>query len=79
MPFAEKPDPRIAEVNRLIAPLGDLPRVTYLDIGDRLLDPDGRIDRAIQPDLLHLSTRGYAIWADAMEPTLDLLLGKPGA
>ena len=79
LPFAETPDPRIAEVNRLIAPLGDLPRVTYLDIGDRLLDPDGRIDRDTQPDLLHLSSRGYAIWADAMEPTLDLLLGKPDA
>lgn len=78
LPFAEKPDPRIAEVNRLIAPLGDLPRVTYLEIGARLLGPDGRLDREIEPDLLHLSTRGYTIWADAMEPTLDRLLGKLG-
>jgi lysophospholipase L1-like esterase len=79
LPVSETPDPRIAAVNRLIAPLGNQARVTYLDFGDRLLGPDGRIDHAIQPDCLHLSVRGYVIWADAIGPILDSLTGAvPG-
>ena len=26
------------------------------------------------PDFLHLSPKGYRIWADAMEPTLQAML-----
>ena len=76
-PSWDKPDPRIAEINRRIAPLGDLPHVTYLDFGDRLIGPDGRLSRDLQPDLLHLSERGYRIWADAIEPELRARLGAP--
>ena len=31
----------------------------------------------IMPDYLHLSTKGYRIWADAMEPTLWSMLDEP--
>ena len=75
--ISNRPDPRIAEINRLIAPLGNRARVTFLDIGDRLLDDDGRVNRDIQPDLLHLATDAYQTWADAIEPTIRLLLGPP--
>jgi lysophospholipase L1-like esterase len=30
------------------------------------------------PDFLHLSAKGYAIWADAIEPTLKAMLGEGG-
>ena len=77
MPISALPDPRIAEINRLIAPLDRLPRVLLLDFGDRLIGPNGRLDRALQPDFLHFSDLGYQRWAEAIEPTLRLLLGSP--
>jgi N-acetylglucosamine-6-sulfatase len=73
--FTDMPDPRVPEVNRLIAPIGDRPRVAFIDVGDRLLGSNGRINRSYQPDLLHLSRPAYEILADAIEPTIRLLLG----
>ena len=68
---------RIKAINARIAPLDDGKTVKFLDIGDRFLEPDGTLSREIMPDLLHLSTKGYHIWADAMEPTLwGILEGK---
>ena len=35
------------------------------------------ISKEIMPDYLHLSPKGYRIWADAIEPTLwKLMEGK---
>ena len=31
----------------------------------------------VMPDYLHLSTKGYRIWAEAMEPTLWSMLDEP--
>jgi lysophospholipase L1-like esterase len=78
--FTDLADPRVPEVNRLIATLGGRPRVAFVDVGDRVLGPGGRIDRSYQPDLLHLSREGYSILAEAIEPTIRLLLGpsEPG-
>ncbi len=61
-------------VNHLIAPLGQRPGVTYLDLGDRFLRPDGVLPTAVMPDALHLSPAAYQTWAGAMEPTLATLL-----
>ena len=41
-----------------------------LDIGKAFLNPDGTISQDIMPDYLHLTAKGYRIWADAIEPTL---------
>jgi beta-glucosidase len=64
----------IARINQLIEPLADGKNVFVLDIGDRFLSADGTISRAIMPDLVHLSPRGYQTWAEAMEPTLTGLM-----
>ncbi len=72
-PRGEKPNPgreKLAAVNAKIANLADGSNVWFLDIGKSFLNEDGTISRQIMPDFLHLSTRGYRIWADAMEPTL---------
>ncbi|QEH34018.1 GDSL-like Lipase/Acylhydrolase [Aquisphaera giovannonii] len=80
-PRSAKPtDPvrgKIEEINSKISKLDDGHSVTYLDIGKSFLEPDGTLTREVMPDLLHLSARGYRIWADAMEPTLWRLLDKP--
>jgi lysophospholipase L1-like esterase len=70
-------DPQRAEValiNTVIAKLDDGKMVRYLDIGPKFLEADGTLSRDIMPDLLHPSERGYRIWADAMNPTLDEMM-----
>lgn len=71
-------DPRrakIAGINKTIAGLDDGKTVRYLDIGPKFLAEDGSLPKEIMPDLLHLSLKGYQIWADAMEPLLTELMG----
>lgn len=50
--------------------------VAFLDIGPKLMNADGTISRDVMPDLLHLSPKGYTIWAESIEPTLAKLLGE---
>lgn len=81
-PRNEKPAPirdKIAAVNERISKLDDGGKsVKYLDIGNQFLNADnGTISSEIMPDFLHLSRKGYRIWADAMEPTLWSLLDEP--
>ena len=76
-PRGEKPNPgreKLIAVNEKIARLDDGKMVTYLDIGKKFLNDDGTISKEIMPDFLHLSPKGYQIWADAIEPTLAKML-----
>jgi len=78
-PRGEKPNPtrdKLAEVNEQIASLNDGKMITYLDIGKQFLNDDGTLSKEIMPDFLHLTPKGYQIWADAMEPTLWKLLDE---
>jgi beta-glucosidase len=65
----------ISRINTRAAKLTDKPYVTYLDIGDKFLAPDGTLREEIMPDRLHLSAKGYQIWADAIDATVRELLG----
>jgi lysophospholipase L1-like esterase len=67
---------RIRAINTELAKLNGKDGVTYLDIGPKLLDLDGKFLAGVAPDNLHLSESGYRIWAEAMEPTLKKLLGE---
>jgi len=81
-PRGEKPDEiraKLDSVNAKIAELDDGFYVKFLDIGKAFLNEDGTISRAIMPDYLHLSLRGYQIWAESMEPTLWSMLEVSGA
>jgi lysophospholipase L1-like esterase len=79
-PRSARPDAvrdRIRAINDQIKSLGSEPGVTFLDISKTFLNPDGTISREIMPDSLHLSTKGYRMWADAIEPTLwEMMEGK---
>jgi beta-glucosidase len=70
-------DPRTAQVNEIIKSLDDGKTVIYRDIGKRFLDADGRIPKDVMPDFLHLSLKGYRIWADAIEPLLWEIMDEP--
>jgi lysophospholipase L1-like esterase len=65
---------QVALINTLIAKLDDGKVVKYLDIGSKFLEFDGTLPRSIMPDALHPNAKGYQIWAEAMEPTLDEML-----
>jgi lysophospholipase L1-like esterase len=72
-PRGETPSPtreKLATVNASIAKLDNRKSIFYLDIGRHFLNPDGSISKEIMPDFLHLSSKGYQIWADAISPTL---------
>lgn len=76
-PRAEPGDPQleqIKEINQRLTHLDDGKMITFLDIGPKFLQPDGTLTREIMPDLLHPSEKGYKIWAEAMQPTLDKLM-----
>ena len=64
----------IAEVNRLISGCADGASIQFLDLGDALLDRDGRLTPAVSPDRLHLSALGYARIAPRLDAALDRLL-----
>lgn len=77
LPQSEKPGwkrDKIAEVNRSIAKLHGTQNVTFLDIGPAFLKADGLIDADLMPGFLHPNDKGYRAWAEAMEPTLKMLL-----
>ena len=64
----------MALINTVIAKLDDGRMVRFLDIGPQFLDADGQLPKTVTPDLLHLTEKGYQIWADAMEPVLTEML-----
>lgn len=62
--------------NDIVKNLADDKMVFFLDIGGSFLQRDGTLGKDIMPDLLHLSERGYTIWAEAIEPTVTKLLNN---
>jgi len=64
----------IAVVNGLVAKWADGKRTFYLDIGARFLEPNGDITREMMPEFLHLTEKGYRIWAEAIGPTVAELM-----
>jgi len=66
-PFREK----IGTINKeLAATYSNKPGIVYLDITQKLLNPDGSMSKEIMGDFLHPTEKGYAIWAEALKPQL---------
>jgi lysophospholipase L1-like esterase len=79
-PRSARPDSnreRIKSINAKIARLDDGSHVRFLDIGNAFVNADGTISGDVMPDYLHLSSKGYRLWAEAMEPTLWSMLDEP--
>lgn len=72
--------PLIKRINLELARLADGKRVRFLNVNDRLTDPNGRLrEGMMNPDQLHPAVKGYQVWADALRPMLTELLGPPAA
>lgn len=65
---------RILQINQALAKVADDKNIFFADIGSHFVEADGSISRSIMPDALHLSEKGYGIWAEAIEPKLKELL-----
>lgn len=65
---------RIVELNKMVGTLASEPQVKVVDYGQLFLRADGSIPKDIMEDSLHLTEKGYAIWADAMRPDIDRLM-----
>ena len=65
---------KIKQINLELAKLDDGKTIRYLDISNKFLDPDGKIQKEIMPDALHPNDKGYQIWADAMQPLLEEMM-----
>ena len=77
-PRGEKPNAgreKNDKVNSVVAKLDDGGKtVKYLDIGAKFMNEDKSISKEIMPDFLHLSEKGYQIWADAVMGSVKELL-----
>ena len=78
-PRGEKAEPnpareKLAQVNAILSKLDDRKHIFFLDIGGKFLEPDGSLTKEIMPDFLHLTAKGYQIWADAISPKLAELM-----
>jgi lysophospholipase L1-like esterase len=69
--------PAIKRINERISRFADGKTIRYLDINDKLADSEGKLFDGVTVDGLHLTVKGYQIWADALKPILTELLGPP--
>lgn len=66
---------RIKAINEQIAKLDNHGKsVKFLDIGEKFLDKDGTLPKDIMPDFLHPNDKGYKIWVESVQPSLDELM-----
>lgn len=65
-----------AKASQLASKIADGEMIHYLDINSSFLSEDGTLSRDIMPDYLHLSKKGYKIWAEAMEPKIVELMSE---
>jgi lysophospholipase L1-like esterase len=69
-PRGEKPTDKMRvrndEINAIIKGYADDKKVFFKDIGAKFLAAEGVLTREVMPDLLHLSPKGYDIWAESI-------------
>jgi lysophospholipase L1-like esterase len=70
---------KVTAVNEIIKHLNDDQRVTYLDIGPQLMEPDGTISRDMMPDFVHPTLKGYEFWQAAIQPIINKYVPAKGS
>jgi (4-O-methyl)-D-glucuronate---lignin esterase len=69
--------PTINKINNRIAKFANGKTIKFLNINDKLADKDSKLYDGMTDDGLHLTDKGYQVWADAMKPILNEWLGPP--
>jgi len=66
---------RVDAINAALRDFADGKYVRLLELSERLLKPNRELDLAFYAaDKVHLSSEGYRLWADAMDPVLEEML-----
>lgn len=81
-PRGENPNPqrgKILQVNQIVRRLADEKKVFWVDFGHKFVTAAGEIPRDLMPDFLHLSAKGYALWAAELATPLASILGGTAA
>jgi lysophospholipase L1-like esterase len=74
-PRSEKPDhPHRATIKEINDAIAKIEGVRFLDLGPKFLAADGTLPKELMPDFLHLSEKGYQIWADAIKDEVAALM-----
>jgi lysophospholipase L1-like esterase len=68
-------NPVINEINAQLAAMADGKTIRFLNINNRLADENGQFREGVSADKLHLTLKGYEIWAESLTPLLTELLG----
>jgi len=71
--------PEINRINENISRFANGTWLRYLNINDKLADANGTLFEGMTVDNLHLSLKGYQVWADALKPIFTEILGPPAA
>jgi hypothetical protein len=66
--FPKKINPKIDELNAAYASLGRRANVSLVDFRDQVRAEDGSLREELTTDGVHLTTEGYRVWRDAIEP-----------
>jgi lysophospholipase L1-like esterase len=64
------------QTNEILKTLDDGKSVYFLDIAEEFLEDDDTLSKEVMPDLVHLSLKGYDIWAESIEPKVAELMGE---
>ena len=59
--------------------MADGKRIRFLNINGELADSTGRLLPGVSSDGLHLEEPGYEIWARALKPIFEEILGPPAS
>jgi lysophospholipase L1-like esterase len=73
-PMADGVPPVVKIINEELAKLANEKKLRFFDIGAKFADKDGKVSKEIMHDGLHLSAKGYQIWADELEPVVKELM-----
>ena len=66
---------KLAMINQVLQKNADEQNIFWIDFGHKFLRADGTIPHELMPDYLHLSKRGYEIWAESIEEKLATIIG----
>lgn len=62
--------------NAIFRKVADGKMIHYMDIGHVFTERDGTISKQVMRDYVHLTPRGYRLWAEAIEDKLAKLMGE---
>ena len=69
----------IEQINAQLSKLDDGKRIRFLNINDKLADTEGKLLEGMSSDGLHLESKAYDVWAEALKPILTEIMGPPAA